>query len=272
MSRSVLEAVQDGVMTITLNRPERLNAMNGELMEQLLEAVQRAAADPKVACVVLTGAGRGFCSGGDLKNKDAEIAADALLPPEQRKRPQTIEAKIARLRRLTEAARLLHDMPKPTVAMINGACAGAGLSLAGACDLRIAAQSAVITSAFGKAGLSGDFGGSWFWSRILGAAKVRELYLLSERRTAAEALAFGLVHRVVPDEELLTHVQALTLSIATGPTHAYGFMKRNLAAAEDGALEEVLDLEATTMTLCSYEIEERRLLEAAQAATRGPPS
>jgi 2-(1,2-epoxy-1,2-dihydrophenyl)acetyl-CoA isomerase len=272
MERYVLESVEDGVAVITLNRPERLNAMNSELMDQLLEAVRRAEADAEVGCVVLTGAGRGFCAGGDLKGKAEHIAAEALLPPDERTRPQTAQARITRLRHLMEAARLLHDMPKPTIAMVNGPCAGAGFSLAGACDLRIAGTSALFTSAFAKAGMSGDFGGSWFWTRVLGAGKARELYLLSEKLNAEQALQYGLVHRVVSDAELREETMRLARSLADGPRYAYRYIKRNLAAAEEGTLEEVFDLEATTMTLSAYEVDEqKRLAEERErfAAGRG---
>ncbi|MGE5500725.1 MAG: enoyl-CoA hydratase-related protein [Ignavibacteriales bacterium] len=258
---SILSEVVDGVGIITLNRPEKLNAMHARMLDSLLEAVLRMRDDPAVGCVVLTGAGRGFCSGGDLANAAAETAEEAKLHPSLRKRPQTAPAKVERLIRIHEASIQLHDMAKPTIAMINGPCAGAGFSLAGACDLRIAGASAVLTSAFAKAGVSGDYGGSYFWSKIAGTAKVRELYLLSEKISAADALAQGLVNRVYPDEELRPRTMEIARSLAAGPGYAYGLIKRNLALAEYSSMEDTLRVEAIGMVLSGYERNERAALD-----------
>jgi len=242
----LLTQLEQGVMTLTLNRPDRLNALNPSLMRALNEAVARAASDPAVACVVLTGAGRAFCAGGDMKASAASRAAPA---PETSKPPTSFEARRDWLRRSMEAARLLHDMPKPTIAMINGACAGAGLSLAGACDLRYAGESAVLTTAFARAGLSGDYGGSWFWTRIAGTAKARELFFLAEKIDAQTALAAGLVTAVHPDAELADRTLAIARELAARPGAAFNYMKRNLNAAETQSIEAVLDLEAVSMLL-----------------------
>jgi 2-(1,2-epoxy-1,2-dihydrophenyl)acetyl-CoA isomerase len=258
---SILEDIEDGVGVITLSRPEKLNAMHARMLDALLEAVRRMRDDPAVGCVVLTGAGRGFCSGGDLANSAAEVAEEAKLHPSLRKRPQTAPAKIDRLLRIHQASMMLHDMPKPTIAMINGPCAGAGFSLAGACDLRIAGASAVLTSAFAKAGVSGDYGGSYFWSKIAGTAKVRELYLLSEKIAAADALAQGLVNRVHPDDELRARTMELAKGLAAGPGYAYGLIKRNLALAEHASMEDTLRVEAIGMILSGYEKNERAALD-----------
>ncbi|MGE4243478.1 enoyl-CoA hydratase-related protein [Ramlibacter sp.] len=249
MTNTVLVTRDAGVATVTLNRPESLNALSSELMDALPGVLRELANDPDVACVVLTGAGRAFCAGGDLKTRQAELDAQKDLPDEERlalATPYRVEAK---LRARVESARLLHEMPKPTIAMINGACAGAGLALAGACDLRYAGESAVFTSAFTRAGLSGDFGGSWFWTRILGTAKARELYLLPRRLTAVQALDFGMLNAVVPDAGLQSHVTGIARSLADGPRWASTYAKSNLNLAVDGSLEQVLRAEATHMGL-----------------------
>ena len=232
---------RDGpVCWITLNRPERMNAVTPELYEALAEAVARAAEDAAVRAVVLTGAGRAFCAGRDLK---APAAVPAATPGDW------LERRVEYLRRHARITFQLHDMPKPTIAMINGACAGAGLSLAGACDLRIAGDGAVLTSAFVKAGLPGDMGGTWFWSRILGTGKARRLYLMSERFDAAAAERFGLVDRVVPIEMLHATVSELAAGLAATSPRALRHAKALLNAAEDGHLEAILDMEATAMAM-----------------------
>src|SRR5215813_11707911 len=188
----LLEAVADGVATLTLNRPEKLNAMSTAMLEALLEALPRLADDQGVGVVVLTGAGRGFCAGGDVRAmaEGREFAGD------------TLEEKASALRSQMEVSRWLHEMPKPTIAMIRGPAAGAGLSLATACDLRIASTTAIFTTAFVKVGFSGDFGITYFLTRLVGTAKARELMFLSDKIEATEALRIGLVSRVVPDEAL----------------------------------------------------------------------
>lgn len=247
----VLVTLEEGVALVTLNRPEQLNALDSPMMDTLPGVLRDLAYNRKVACVVLTGAGRGFCAGGDLKARQAELDARALLPEDEQRElasPFNIEAL---LRARIDSARQLHDMPKPTIAMINGPVAGAGLSLAGACDLRYAARSAVFNCAFTRAGLAGDHGGSWFWTRILGTAKARELYFLPRNLSAAEALEFGLVHGVHDDAALRDAVLGLARRLAAGPRWAYAYAKNNLNLAEDGTLEQVLRVEATNMGLSS---------------------
>jgi 2-(1,2-epoxy-1,2-dihydrophenyl)acetyl-CoA isomerase len=160
--------VEEGVLTITLNRPDALNAVTGDMLQALFNRVSEAAADNDIGSIILTGAGRGFCAGGDVKNmsKGSE-------------RADTMEGRLEPLRRKMEVSRLLHDIPKPTIAMLRGPAAGAGLSLALACDMRFADPSARIITAFARVGLSGDFGGSWFLTRLIGPAKAKELYLSS---------------------------------------------------------------------------------------------
>jgi 2-(1,2-epoxy-1,2-dihydrophenyl)acetyl-CoA isomerase len=230
----LLETVKDGVALLTLNRPDRLNAMSGPMLDGLLEALPRLAAAPDVGVIVLTGAGRGFCAGGDVKAmaEGREMAGE------------TLEDRAAGLRARMEVSRWLHELPKPTIAMVRGAAAGAGLSLAMACDMRIAGESARFATAFARVGYSGDFGGSYFLTQLVGTAKARELYFTADILDAPQALALGLVNRVVPDARLEEETLALATRLARGPRIAYRYMKRNMNAAESGSLAQLLDLEA----------------------------
>ncbi len=232
MPHELIETVCDRVATLTLNRPDRLNALSTPMLDGLLEALPRLAADANIAVVVLTGAGRGFCAGGDVKSMaegSSQLGAqDAVV----------------RLRGRMEVSRLLHEMPKPTIAMVNGPAAGAGFALALACDLRIASESARFITAFAKVGFSGDFGGSYFLSKLVGTGKARELYYTGEPLDAAQALALGIVNDVVPAFELLEATTALAQRLVKGPGLALGLMKKNFNAAESGTLAELLDLEA----------------------------
>jgi 2-(1,2-epoxy-1,2-dihydrophenyl)acetyl-CoA isomerase len=234
MSQELLEVVKDGVAVLTMNRPDRLNALSETMLDAMLDALPRLAADPRVGVVVLTGAGRGFCAGGDVKAmaEGREMAGD------------TLEERAEGLRAKMETSRWLHEMPKPTIAMVRGAAAGAGLSLALACDLRVAGESARFGTAFARVGYSGDFGGSYYLTQLVGTAKARELYYTAELIDAAQALGLGLVNRVVPDDRLEEETLALAGRIARGPRVAVRYMKRNLNAAESGTLKELLDLEA----------------------------
>jgi len=246
----VLKVERDGpVAIVTLDRPDSLNALNPLLMRRLPEALVELAGDDDARCVVLTGSGRGFCAGGDVR--EIGKAADARVNEARNnsgERPTgSSEQRAAWLRRCVEASRLLHEMPKPTIAMINGACAGAGLSLAAACDIRIAAQSAVFRAAFTSIGLSGDYGGSWLWTRILGPAKARQLYFIDEKRNAGAALDFGLVDRVLPDESLRDEVLALAHRLASLPGAGLALAKANLNAALTEDLAASLDRESRAM-------------------------
>ena len=232
MGQHLIEAISEGVATLTLNRPDRLNALSTPIMEGLLEALPRLARDTGVGVVVLTGAGRAFCAGGDVKSM-AERSAE-----------RSMEEAVIHLRGRMEVSRLLHEMPKPTIAMVNGPAAGAGMSLALACDLRIAAQSARFVSAFANIGFSGDFGGSYFLSKLVGTGKARELYYTADPLDAAQALALGVVNRVVPDAELVDATMQLAQKLARGPRIALALMKQNFNAAENGTLAQLLDLEA----------------------------
>ena len=252
MGQELLEELKDKVAVLTLNRPDRLNAMSPPMLDALLEALPRLAADPEIGVVVLTGAGRGFCAGGDVK----------AMAEGRESIGTTLEEKAQGLRSRMEVSRWLHEMPKPTIAMVRGAAAGAGLSLALACDLRVAGDSARFATAFARVGYSGDFGGSWFLTQLVGTAKARELYFTADIMDAQQALALGIVNRVVPDVRLEDETMALAARLARGPRIAYRYMKRNFNAAESGTLKDLLDLEAWHHTRCGMTEDHR---EAAKA-------
>ncbi|MBI3517553.1 MAG: enoyl-CoA hydratase [Proteobacteria bacterium] len=227
----LLESVEDGIAWLTLNRPERMNALSTEIRVGLSEALIRYSGDTSVGVVVLTGAGRGFCAGGDVK---------AMAEQGER----TIEDRVEGFRVSHEVPRLLRTISKVVIAMVNGPVAGAGLGLALACDLRIAARSAHFSTGFGNVGYSGDWGGSWTLTRLVGTAKARELYFLGERVNAEAALSLGMVNWVVDDAALRAETTKIARRIADGPQVAYRYMKRNLHAAETESFDTVLDMEA----------------------------
>jgi len=257
----VLQNLDSGLLTITMNRPERRNALNPDMVVGLVAAARRAAEDHEVRAVLLKGAGGTFCVGGDVKSM-AEGRA-----------PLPFEAKLANLRRGMEVSRILHQMPKPVVAQLDGAAAGAGLSMALSCDLRVASESCKITTAFAKVGFSGDYGGTYFLTQLLGSAKARELYLLSPVLSASEALALGMVTRVVPDTEIDTAARELAMSLAQGPSVALGYIKRNINNAETMSLEACFDGEAIHHTRAGETADHKEaakaFVEKRKAAFRG---
>ncbi|MFZ0250974.1 MAG: enoyl-CoA hydratase-related protein [Acidimicrobiales bacterium] len=228
---AILTDIVDRVGTITLNRPARRNALNGELIAALDEAVQRMADDPGVKVVVLTGAAPegahgGFCSGGDVKSGGrGGPGSDKGVPPD------ALSGDLSRHDR--HAAMLLHLMPKPSIAMIGGPAVGAGCSLAAACDLRFASEDAVFSAGFSPNGLAGDYGGSFFWTRIGGTGLARRLYLLNEKIAAPEALRLGMVHAVVPPTELRAYTAGVARQLVQTPASVLALVKADLNAAED---------------------------------------
>lgn len=261
MSSELLETFHDGIATLTINRPQSRNSMTTEVMKGLSEAMPRLANDPAVRLVVLTGAGGAFCAGGDVKGfVNKEPGSANSLPFEQN---------VNLLRASMEVSRWLHEMPKPTLAVISGPAAGAGLSLALACDMRIAADDAKLTTAFSKIGLSGDFGGSYFLNLLVGAAKAREMYFTGEVVLGAQAALIGLVNRSVPKDQLAQAAHAWALELAALPTLAIGYMKRNLNAGLRGSLSEVLDLEAIHM-IRTFETEDHKAAAIAFVEKKSP--
>lgn len=241
----LLAELSDGVLTLTLNRPEARNAMSGAMNAALAEQLAAAELDSAVKCVVLTGTGKGFCAGGDVKGMASGGDAGGSGG-------NTIDAAIHRQRVNQRAtAGKLFTMPKPTIAALPGAAAGAGLGLALACDLRIMASTAILTTAFARVGFSGDYGGTYFLTQLVGAAKAREFYYLSERVSADEALRLGLTNWVCEPDELATKTAEIARRLARGPTVAYRYMKENLNRAMGGELNECLDLEVTHHVHCA---------------------
>ncbi len=254
-TQDLLAELDEGVLTLTLNRPEARNAMSRAMNEALAAQLAAAELDHEVKCIVLTGAGKGFCAGGDVKGMAAR--GDGTVGS------NTIDAAIHRQRVNQRAtAGKLFQMPKPTIASLPGAAAGAGFSLALACDLRVMSTSAILTTAFAKVGFSGDYGGTYFLTQLVGSAKARELYYLSERVSAEEALRLGLANWICAPEELATRTREIARRLAAGPTVAYRYMKENLNRAMAGTADECLDLEATHHVHCGQTEDHR---EAARA-------
>jgi 2-(1,2-epoxy-1,2-dihydrophenyl)acetyl-CoA isomerase len=244
--KPLLVDIKDGVAVLTLNRPDKLNALSPDMIQQAIATLERCGTDPAVGCVVVTGADRGFCAGGDVSAMNAG-GGGAL----------TFEQKLDRQRASHRLSWLLYSIPKVTIAAVNGAAAGAGLSIALACDLRIASDKAKLTTAFAKVGFSGDFGITWPLNRLVGEAKAKELLFLSDVLTAEQALQLGLVNRVVPHDQLMATVREVAARVACGPLVSYRYMKENvrLASAQDYAT--MLDREAWTHLRCG-ETEDHR--------------
>lgn len=263
MTQELLETKENGIATLTMNRPEARNALTRGMMAGLAEALPRLAADPTVRLVILTGAGGAFCAGGDVKGFAARNAAGGSADV------ATFDQKVTDLRARMDTARWLHEMPKPTLAVIPGPAAGAGLSLALACDMRIAADDAKLTTAFSKIGLSGDFGGSYFLNHLVGAAMARELYFTGRVLRADEAQKMGMVNRTVPAAQLADAARAWAGELAALPTIAVGYMKRNLNVGLRGSLSDVLDSEAIHM-IRTFETEDHKGAAAAFVEKRAP--
>jgi enoyl-CoA hydratase/carnithine racemase len=234
-TEQILCRVEQRVAVVTLNRPDAKNALTMEMKRGLVELIPRLGADVDVGCLLLTGAGAAFCAGGDTKSMARE---GRPASPEERKRQLRWEHGIP-------AA--IHRLEKPVLAALPGAAAGAGFSIALACDLRIAAESAFVTTSYVRLGLSGDYGGSWFLTKLVGPAKARELYFTAARLPAAECERLGIVNRVVPDAELEQEATALARGIAAGPPIALRYMKDNLNRALQADLQSCLDVEAERM-------------------------
>ena len=241
-------------LTIVLKR----NALSNELTPALRQTLLDLDADPRVRCVVITGAGRAFCSGGDVSGMGGGAQPASADGP----RP-TLEDAIRKLQHGQETLTLrLFDLAKPTIAALPGAAAGAGMSIALACDLRVAAKSAFVTTAFANIGLSGDYGGSWLLTRLVGVGRAKELYYTGRRVGAEEGFALGIFNEVVADDELMARTRALAESIASGPPIALRYMKENLNRAVDADLRSALALEADRMVRCTRTEDHREAVAA----------
>ncbi len=240
-SEHLLAWEEDGVAVLTLNRPEARNAMSGSMTEGLARALEVAENSRSIRAVVITGAGGAFCAGGDVKGMAAGgsgASTDDMPSLDERIHAQ-------RLSQRNTAGRI-YLMPKPVVAMLPGPAAGAGLSIALAADMRTMADHTFITSAFARVGFSGDYGGTYFLTHLVGAAKARELYYLSDRVSAEDCLRLGLVNFTFPAQTLEEETMAVARRLAAGPPIAYRYMKENFnRATMGGDVIECLDLEAT---------------------------
>ncbi|MCH1459730.1 MAG: enoyl-CoA hydratase [Luminiphilus sp.] len=251
----LLANLTGGILTLTFNRPEARNALSSELLQALGSQLADGEINPEVRCVVITGTGAAFCAGGDVK---------AMSETNSNGAKSTLDTLIQR-QRLNQRATSgrLYKMPKPTLAVLPGPAAGAGLSIALACDLRIMSSTAFMITAFAKVGFAGDYGGSLFMSQLVGTAKARELYFLSDRISAKEAEDLGLTNWVVEPEALQESAAGIAQKLANGPTVAYSYMKENLARALTSAdVHDCLDLEASHHIHCGGTDDHKNAVEA----------
>ncbi len=241
MTDTILYTRDGAVAILTFNRPESMNSMNPEMLANMSVLAQRAADDADVRAVIVTGNGRAFSAGGDVKGM-------ADTTPRAGGGGGGLVSRVDVLRQQEEFSRLLQEMPKPTIAAINGHAVGAGLSVALSCDLRIASEQAKLGTAFARVGFSGDFGGTWLMQRLIGPAKAKELYFSAEIMDAKRALELGLVTKVVPHESLMGETLALARRLANGPTLALGRMKDNFTFGATNTFADTLTREAENMT------------------------
>ena len=236
----LLCSIESRVATIALNRPEKRNALSDTLTPALREALLRIEADPDVRVLVLTGAGSAFCAGGDVTGLGRPFAEGTPDTPRA-----SAEDAIRGLQHKQDALTLrLYHLARPTIAVLPGPAAGAGMSIALACDIRLAAESAFLAPGFVNIGLSGDYGGSWFLTRLVGPGRAKEIYFTGRRVHAAEALRLGIFNEVVPDAELADRARELAGAIAAGPPIALRYMKENINRAGVADLKTCLDMEA----------------------------
>ena len=231
---------RERVATLTLNRPDRLNALGGSLREDLPDGLARAIDDPEVRAIVITGAGKGFCAGGDVKAMQDANAAGRARP---------LMEKVAPSRDRTVL--LMRDSPKPIIAAVNGAAAGAGMNLALACDIRLASSAARFSQAFVRRGLHPDWGGTYFLPRVVGMAKACELIFTGRIIDAAEALGLGIVTAVHPPEALLPAAYELAARIAAGPPIAIRLALRALYRNAEADLRSSLEFETFAQNICA---------------------
>ena len=244
--KCLLYEVKDGVATLTLNRPERLNALGDTLREDLHDAVTAAAADPDVRVIIITGAGKGFCAGGDVKAMNEGKERGAARPLMERVAPGRDRTVLA-----------LRDAPKPVIAAVNGAAAGAGMNLALACDIRIASTAAKFAQAFVKRGLHPDWGGTYFLPRVVGTAKACELIFTGDVIDAEQALRLGIVSAVHPPETLMAAAHTLARKIADGPPIAIRLAKRAIYHSLECDLRQALEFETYAQNIC-FETDDAR--------------
>ena len=257
--------VKNHVGILTLNRPDKLNALTKTMGDVAVEALQDWATNPDVGAVIVTGAGRGFCAGGDVSAMDRGTEMGA--------KGATLEQKVDLLRERQLWPWLLYTLPKVTIAVVNGPAAGAGLGLAMSCDLRIASDQARFGTAYARVGYGGDYGTTWQLTRLVGQAKAKELFFLPDMITATEAQQLNLVNRVFPHEKLWDEAMAIAERIASGPLMSYRYMKANINASGTVDFRTMLNREAETHVRCG-ETEDhkegvRAFMEKRQPVFRG---
>jgi 2-(1,2-epoxy-1,2-dihydrophenyl)acetyl-CoA isomerase len=237
--KCLIYEVKDGIATLTLNRPERLNALGDTLRDDLHDAIVKSSVDPDVRVIVVTGAGKGFCAGGDVKAMNENREAGRERPLLEKVTPSRDRTLLA-----------MQDAPQPIIAAVNGAAAGAGMNLALACDIRIASTAARFAQAFVRRGLHPDWGGTYFLPRIVGMAKAAELIFTGDLIDAEEALRLGIVSRVVAPEELMPAVHELARKIAAGPPVAIRLARRALYHNAECDLRQALEFETFAQNVC----------------------
>jgi 2-(1,2-epoxy-1,2-dihydrophenyl)acetyl-CoA isomerase len=260
----------DGVGIITLHRPERRNALHVDMFDAVPRLLERFIGDPEVGCIMITGAGTAFCSGGDVGGGGSRRPAPPHDDPGSGRSVEDLGTMLARDARMVE---LLHGSPKVTLAALPGAAVGAGMSIALAADLRIASRSAMLIPGWGQLGFSGDFGGTWFLTRLVGPAKALEILLDDRPVGAEEALGLGLFNRLAPESELPAAALGWAVAIAAAPRIATRFMKENVQQAERLTLADALPLESERMARSALTEDHKRAvarwLEAARAKREG---
>ena len=243
---SILISLEAGVQTITLNRPDKLNAFIPEMHQELRRALEQALDDEAIRAVLLTGAGRAFCAGQDLSQRKLEPGA------------APIDLSVSLGSHYNPLVRRLRELPKPVVCAVNGVAAGAGANIALACDIVLAARSASFDQAFAKLGLVPDAGGTWFLPRLVGSARAMGLALLAEPLPAQDAERWGLIWKAVDDAQLMSEALTLARKLAAGPTKGYGLIKRALHASQGNSLDAQLDLERDLQREAGFSEEYRK--------------
>ena len=241
-NQDILFEVRNQVLTITLNIPAKLNPVGDTMSFPAIERLESAAKDREIGSIVLTGAGRAFCAGGDVSNMGGGDTNDV---------PKTYEESVDHQRKRHYFPYLLHTIPKVTIAAVNGHAVGAGLGLAASCDLRIASSNAKFGTAFANVGLGGDFGTTWQLTRLLGESKAKELFFLPDIFDANEALRIGLVNRVVDAENFREEVQEIAERVARGPLVSYRWMKENVNLSSLDDFKTMLEKEAVSHLRCA---------------------
>lgn len=266
----IVTTLENGIFTLKINRPESMNAINQTTGNRIREALKLAARDPEVRVVIFTGEGRGFCAGGDLRNLGVADPQDPLaVKYGNDPRWNDHEMRHALLLDAAQSFDLLRTMPKPTIAMVNGAAIGAGFSVALACDFRIGSDAAYFNSGYAGMGLSGDIGMAYHLINVVGPTRAREILFFPRKIAAQEALGMGLLNRVVAADKLREETLAFAGELAAGPTLTYGHLKENITAAMELNARQYFDLEARNFMRC-FQTDDHKEAVAAFKEKRKP--